>query len=84
MKKLLLAIAVSLSFVSGLVYAETMRDIRDLREAHEHIKESIREMERVRTANHYDVGGHAAKAEEHLRKAERELNEAVEAHEHAR
>lgn len=84
MKKLLLASAVGLSLVSGLVCAETVRDVRDLREAHQHIQESIKEMERVREANHYDVGGHAAKAETLLKQAERELNEATESHEHAK
>jgi hypothetical protein len=36
-------------------------------------------MERARAANHYDMAGHGVKAEEHLRAAERELHDAVEA-----
>jgi len=46
---------------------------------HKHIAESIREMERARAANHYDMEGHGAKAEQLLRDAEKELHEAVEA-----
>jgi hypothetical protein len=36
-------------------------------------------MERARAANHYDMAGHGAKAEELLHQAERELHEAIEA-----
>ncbi len=35
--------------------------------------------QRARAANHYDMAGHGAKAEELLHQAERELHEAVEA-----
>jgi hypothetical protein len=42
------------------------------------VVESIHEMERARSANHYDMDGHGAKAEEHLHAAERELGLAVE------
>jgi hypothetical protein len=35
-------------------------------------------MERAQAANHYDMGGHAAKAERLLHDAEHELNMAVE------
>ena len=46
---------------------------------HDQVKEAIHEMEVGRAANHYDMKGHGAKAEEHLRMAEHELNEAIEA-----
>jgi len=46
---------------------------------HKHVIESINEMQRARAANHYDMMGHGAKAEEHLRAAERELGLAVDA-----
>jgi hypothetical protein len=36
-------------------------------------------MEHARAANHYDMQGHGAKAEDHLRAAERELGLAVDA-----
>jgi hypothetical protein len=77
MKKLLIA-ASALSLVSGLALAQ-VRDWHDLDRVHKHIVESIREMERARAANHYDMEGHGAKAEELLRQAEKELHEAVEA-----
>ena len=73
-------IAVSLvAFAAGAALAANVRDWHDLDKVHTHIVESIREMERARAANHYDMAGHGAKAEQLLRDAEHELHEAVEA-----
>jgi hypothetical protein len=72
-------IAAALSLVTSFAYAAEVRDWHDLEVAHEHIQESIKEMERARAVNHYDMQGHGAKAEQLLRQAERELHEAVEA-----
>ncbi len=72
-------IATALSFVTGFAYAAEVKDWRDLEKVHHHIQESIKEMERARAANHYDMQGHGAKAEQFLRDAEKELHEAVEA-----
>ena len=47
--------------------------------AHKHVTEAIHEMDRARAANHYDMMGHGAKAEEYLRAAERELGLAIDA-----
>ena len=85
MKKILIA-ASALTLFSGLALAQ-VRDWRDLELVHRHITESIHEMERARAANHYDMEGHGAKAEQLLREAQREVHEAVEAakregHEH--
>jgi hypothetical protein len=77
MKKLLIT-ASALTLFTGLAWAE-VRDWRDLERVHKHIAESIREMERARAANHYDMQGHGARAEQLLRDAEKELHEAVEA-----
>ncbi len=79
-----LALSLFLSFFAGAALAEKVRDWRDLDAVHNHVKEAIHEMERARAANHYDMAGHGAKAEEHLRAAERELHEAVEAAKAAR
>ena len=81
MKKTMLVtiLSVCLSFAAGIALAEKVRDWADLEAAHNHTKEAIHEMERARAANHYDMAGHGAKAEEHLRAAEHELNEAIEA-----
>lgn len=73
-----LAIA-SLSLITGVALAEKVMDWRDLDKVHNHVKEAIHEMERARAANHYDMAGHGAKAEELLRQAEQELHQAVEA-----
>jgi len=79
MRKPLAVAAVALSFVAGALVARQVRDWHDLDEVHKHVVESIHEMERARAANHYDMEGHGAKAEEHLRAAEKELHLAVEA-----
>ena len=77
MKNVLIAVAVSL--VTSCAFAAEVRDWRDLEKVHQHIQESIKEMERARAANHYDMQGHGAKAEQLLREAQKELHEAVEA-----
>ena len=66
-----------MTLLSGLALAE-VRDWRDLELVHRHVTQSIREMERARAANHYDMQGHGAKAEQLLREAQRELHEAIE------
>ena len=77
MNKLLIA-ASALTLFAGLAMAE-VRDWHDLEKVHQHIVQSIREMERARAANHYDMQGHGIKAEQLLREAEKELHQAVEA-----
>jgi hypothetical protein len=72
-------LSLCLSFVAGLAVAEKVRDVHDLEAAHHHIQEAMKEMDHARAANHYDMAGHGAKAEEHLRAAEHELHEAIEA-----
>jgi len=67
-----------LSFVAGMAVAERVHDWRDLDAVHNHVQEAIHEMEAARAANHYDMEGHGARAEEHLRAAERELHDAIE------
>ena len=70
-------LSVCLSFAAGVAMAEKVHDWHDLEAVQNHVTEAIHEMERARAANHYDMAGHGAKAEEHLRGAERELNEAI-------
>jgi len=72
-------LSVCLSFAAGIALAERVHDWQDLHKAHDHVQEAMREMDRARAANHYDMAGHGAKAEEHLRAAEHELNECIEA-----
>jgi hypothetical protein len=80
MKKILLVALAGLSLGFGAAaLADKVRDWHDLDKVHAHIVESIHEMERARAANHYDMAGHGAKAEELLHQAEHELHEAVEA-----
>ncbi|HVM91486.1 MAG TPA: hypothetical protein VMT67_01675 [Terriglobales bacterium] len=86
MKKtmLLTVLSICLSFAAGVAVAERVHDWQDLRKAHDHVQEAMREMDRARAANHYDMAGHGAKAEEHLRAAEHELTECIEAARSAR
>ena len=79
MKKILAVSALALSFVAGAALSAQVRDWHDLDAVHEHVTEAIHEMEHARAANHYDMEGHGAKAEDHLRAAERELGLAIDA-----
>jgi len=72
-------LSVCLSFAAGAALAERVHDWADLERAHNHVQEAMKEMDHARAANHYDMGGHGAKAEEHLRAAEHELHESIEA-----
>jgi len=72
-------LSVLLSFVAGIAVADRVHDWHDLDNVHNHVLEAIHEMENARAANHYDMAGHGAKAEEDLRRAERELHDAIEA-----
>jgi hypothetical protein len=78
MRKLfVIAGGLCLSFCGGVLFAGQVHDWRDIDGVHKHVLESIHELERARAANHYDMEGHGAKAEEHLRAAEHELQLAV-------
>lgn len=81
MKKMIAVsvLCVCLSFVVGVAVADRLHDWHDLDAVHHHVEEAIRELDHARAANHYDMAGHGAKAEEHLHAAEHELHDAVEA-----
>jgi hypothetical protein len=67
-----------LSFAAGIAVAERVHDWHDLEAVHNQVLEAIHELENARAANHYDMAGHGAKAEEDLRRAEHELHDAIE------
>jgi len=77
-KKTLVIAAFCLTFVAGAAFSY-VRDWHDREEVDKQVNEAIREMDRARAANHYDMEGHGAKAVEHLHAAEHELGLAVEA-----
>jgi hypothetical protein len=79
MKNVLAVLSLALAFVAGAALSAQVRDWHDLDKCHNHVIEAIHEMERARAANHYDMAGHGAKAEEHLRAAEHELGLAIDA-----
>jgi len=72
-------LSVCLSFVAGIAVADRVHDWHDLDAVHKHVQQAIKELDHAREANHYDMAGHGAKAEEHLRAAEHELHDAIEA-----
>ena len=78
MKKTLAVLTLGLAFAAGAAFADKVQDWKDLAGVREHVQKAIHEMERARAANHYDMDGHGAKTEDHLREAERELKEAIE------
>ncbi|MGA8492007.1 MAG: hypothetical protein WB711_16390 [Terriglobales bacterium] len=86
MRKVIAAsvLSVFLSFVAGIAVADRVRDWHELEDVHNHVLEAIQEMAVARAANHYDMAGHGVKAEEDLRRAERELHDAIEAARSAR
>jgi hypothetical protein len=79
MKKILAVLALATAFLAGIAVSAQAHDWHDLDAVHRHVIESIHEMERARAANHYDMQGHGARAEEHLHAAEHELDLAVQA-----
>ena len=79
MKKLTAPLIVAGLAVSAALIAGPVKDWHDLHAVHEKIQTAIKDLERARAANHYDMKGHGIKAEQLLREAERELHEAVEA-----
>jgi hypothetical protein len=81
MNKLYMVAALALAFAGGVAVAE-VRDWHDLDEVHKHVIEAIHEMDHARSANHYDMDGHGAKAERALHDAEHELDLAVQSARH--
>jgi len=79
MKKLCMVFALAIAFAAGALMTAQARDWHDLDNVHKHVIQAIHEMERARAANHYDMEGHGARAEQHLRAAEHELDMAVQA-----
>jgi hypothetical protein len=79
MRKIFSVLALAAAFLAGVGLSAQAHDWHDLDAIHRHVIESIHELERARAANHYDMQGHGARAEEHLRAAEHELDLAVQA-----
>lgn len=77
-KKALFVVPVVLGLCAFGASADEVRDWQDIRDVHVSLQEALRAMHRAQEANHYDMGGHAAKAEELIRQAERELRESIE------
>ena len=84
MKKALHFLMILSSTYGAVALAAAVHDWKDLDKVHNHVQEAIKEMDRARAANHYDMDGHGAKAEQLLHEAERELHDAVESAKHAK
>ena len=79
MKKIIVPVSIALSIFAAGALARDVHDWQDLHKVHVKLQQSIHDMERAQAANHYDMGGHAAKAIDLMRQAEQELSQAVEA-----
>ena len=79
MKKLAAVLALALAFIAGAIVSAQVHDFQDLENVDKQIGQSIQGMERARAANHYDMEGHGAKADQLLRDAEHEVRLAIEA-----
>ena len=81
MKKVLMVLALATAFIVGVGVSgqSNANAFEAIDRIHQHVVSTINEMERARSDNHYDTGGHAAKAEEHLRAAEHDLKVAADA-----
>jgi hypothetical protein len=68
----------SLTILSGSLvagnFADQIHDWKDLDAVLSHVTEARKELNRAAKENHYDMAGHAAKAEQLLGEAERELS----------
>jgi hypothetical protein len=84
MKVAILAAATLFIGLTVASFAEPVRDVHALEEVHHHLQESINELNRARSANHYDMAGHGEKAEKLMHEAERELHEGIEAARHGK
>ena len=79
MKTLMFAASALFIGLTAASYADPVKDVRALEEAHHHLQDSIRELNAARSANHYDMAGHGEKAEKLMHEAEKELREGIEA-----
>jgi len=78
-KSAVFGILAAVSLAATGASADPVRDWHDLARVHDQVVNAIQEMERARAANHYDMAGHGARAEDLLRRAERQLRLAIEA-----
>ena len=79
MKKFIIAPLLALAALSSAVYAGPEANHPNIIAARELATQSIEKMKADQAANEYDMGGHAAKAEQLLRDAEKEMKLAAEA-----
>jgi len=79
MKKLLIVSLLGLSALSTQVFAGPEAGHPNIIAAREDAQHAIEKMKAAQAANEYDMGGHAAKAEQLLRQAEGEMKLAAEA-----
>jgi hypothetical protein len=79
MKKLILLTVLGMSALSTQVFAGPEAGHPNIIAAREDAQHAIEKMHAAQVANEYDMGGHAAKAEQLLKQAEAEMKMAAEA-----
>ncbi|MBV8666561.1 MAG: hypothetical protein JO269_08770 [Burkholderiaceae bacterium] len=78
MNKKFVAVISAISLIAGVAIGAEVRDWHEIKAADRHIDEALKELNDARAANHYDMGGHAAKAEQLLHDAKHEIHDAIE------
>lgn len=76
-KSLYMALAMAVAFASGALVMAQVHDWHDVDKVHHHVIDAMHELEHLQQANGYNMGGHAAAADQFLHQAEHELDMAV-------
>ena len=76
-KSIYFALAMAVAFASGAYTMAQVRDWHDVEKVHQHVIQAMHELEHLQQANGYNMGGHAARADQLLHQAEHELDMAV-------
>jgi hypothetical protein len=80
MKNVLVVVGTAvISCAAGAAMAQKVHDWRDLDAVRAHIHVAFVELQNFRAANHFDMAGHGAKAQDLLQAAEAETQLAVDA-----
>lgn len=71
-------LAMVIAFAGGAITMAQVIDWHDVEKVRHAVREALDDINRIDAANGGHMGGHGIKAEEHLRAADRELQEGIE------
>ncbi|HTX74691.1 MAG TPA: hypothetical protein VMD29_00705 [Terracidiphilus sp.] len=72
-----LVVAMAIAFAGGAITMAQVHDWHDVDKVHHEVIDAINHLDRLRSKNGFNMGGHGEQAKEHLVAAERELDAAV-------